>query len=79
MKITSFEKLIENTDFSLLSEQKIALLTLCSQGKELGKMFEDNELIGKLEGIINFIDSIQDLAVDGYGFDKKQIFPNLQE
>lgn len=33
----------------------------------------------KINGIINFIDNIQDLMVDGYGFKLKVIYPKLEK
>ena len=56
--ITSFEQLITRTDFVLLHHQKVAMATLC--GKLSSK--DNSEAFNALEGILNFLDSIQDLT-----------------
>lgn len=55
--ITSLEQLITQTDFVLLHHQKVALATLCS------KLKSDNiDGINAIEGVLNFLDNIQDLT-----------------
>jgi hypothetical protein len=56
--ISSFDQLIKKTDFVLLHHQKVALADLC--GKLSHK--DNSEAINALEGVLNFLDSIQDLT-----------------
>lgn len=62
--ITVLLKLLSSTNWSLLQRQKLALLASL---KDNG----DSEL---LEGLINFLDAIQDWAVDTYGLPEEVVF-----
>jgi hypothetical protein len=61
------EQLIRGIDFPLLKEQKKALLKLVED-------IDNVPLLEKLEGVINLINEVQDLAVDQLGFDENQVF-----
>lgn len=49
-----------------------------------GKRFKENERwliekLNKLDGLINFLDSLQDLLVDEYGFKQSLIFTKTEK
>lgn len=64
---------LKNTDFKLLKKQKTSLINIQSKLNKKGARFTQND-IDTLEGIINLVDSIQDIAVDEYGYSKFHVF-----
>lgn len=71
-KKTRMEDYLKKIGFKLLKEQKAALIKL--QAKlEKDKKFTKKEC-DTLEGMICFIDSIQDIAVDEYGYKEAEVF-----
>jgi hypothetical protein len=62
------KKLIHQMDFNLLKAQKKVLCNLQAKKTVTKSEFD------ALEGIINFIDSIQDIAVDVYGYSTDMVF-----
>lgn len=71
-KQTTMEQFLKNMDFKLLKNQKSTLIKL--QAKiEKDKKFNNKEW-DTLEGMINLIDSIQDIAVDEYGYNERTVF-----
>lgn len=60
-------QLIHTMDFNLLRAQKTVLVEMT--GKE---SLSDAER-ATLEGLLNLIDTIQDLAIDEYGYNKKEV------
>lgn len=73
-KKDSIEDFFKSIDYALLQEQKEELLKFqfdCDYGLPV-------ETLNKLEGLVNFIDSIQDFAVDKLGYKESEIF-NLEE
>jgi hypothetical protein len=65
-------KYLKSMDFKLLKEQKhqlIKMQTKMEKGQKLNQKDWD-----VLEGMINFCDSIQDIAVDEYGYDKRSVY-----
>ena len=71
-KQTTMEEYLKKINFKLLKEQKTTLIKL--QAKiEKDKKFTQKEC-DTLEGMINFIDSIQDIAVDEYGHKETKVF-----
>lgn len=60
--------LIHTMDFKLLKAQKTMLLNM--QSKKTTTTAEWNAI----EGIVNMIDAIQDIATDHYGFDPNEIY-----
>ena len=63
---------LSKTDFSLLSEQKQTLLEMLE-----GKADSTYELTkSHLQGLIHFLDHVQDQAVEA-GVPEKTVFPNL--
>jgi len=70
-KIT-MEEYLKNIDFPLLKEQKMGLLTAM-------KSIEDGPVMDCLDGILNMIDSLQDIAVDQYGMDENEVFQFNEE
>lgn len=65
-------KYLKRMDFKLLKQQKsrlIAMQVKIEQGKKLNQGDWD-----VLEGMINFCDSIQDIAVDEYGYPRKSVY-----
>ncbi len=73
MKAKNIYNLIQNTDFRLLGIQKkqLYLLQLAYPEKENKEVFDN------LEGLINFLDAFQDMAVEYYRIDEKIVFPYL--
>jgi len=62
----------KNTNWKLLSKQKLTLVD--AQGKEI-----EQEFYNALQGIINFLDTFQDSAVNEYSIPEKTVFPKLEE
>jgi hypothetical protein len=62
------EELINGIDWKLLKKQKFHLLKVINNDAVPPKQKES------LEGILNLLDSIQDLAVDFLGVDKNKVF-----
>ena len=60
-------------DFKLLKEQKSALYKMQAKMEKGNSSFTQKE-VDVMEGILNFIDSIQDIAVDEYGYKKESVF-----
>lgn len=69
-KLTAIE-LIHRMDWKLLKAQKMVLTKL--QGKR-SLLPSEHETI---EGILNLFDTIQDAAVDRYGYDEKIVFNKM--
>jgi len=67
-KIKSFEELCKHIDWELLKKQKNTLLNT------INKLEHHNSKVDDLEGILNLIDSIQDLAVDYYEIPEEKVF-----
>lgn len=67
MKAKNAEELLKGIDFPLLKEQKKALLKLIED-------IDNVPVLEKLEGVINLINEVQDLAVDVYGMDENEVF-----
>ena len=64
---TELPEFMKNVDWSLLREQKKSLL-------EVLENIDDVPKLEHLEGIVVFIDAIQDAAVDLYGLDENLVF-----
>lgn len=65
-------KYLSKMDFKLLKEQKSALYKMqvkMEKGQKLNQKDWD-----VLEGMINLCNSIQDIAVDEYGYSEKKVF-----
>lgn len=63
-----------DVDFARLREQKSTLLRLANNPK--GHNLSDQE-VNHLDGLLNFLDALQDQAVDSNGIDEKLVFgPN---
>jgi hypothetical protein len=67
----TFKDFCSHTDWALLAEQKRSINNLIAQGMLSVK------ITTHLEGVIGFIDSIQDLAVDEYGISESVAFPEI--
>lgn len=65
----SFKHLCNETDFFLLANQKREIATLL---KDMTLTSESREAI---DGVINFLDSLQDLATDHEGIPEFYVFP----
>lgn len=65
--IKSIEDFLAKTNFEELKAQKKALLNAVENMDQV-------PTIGKLEGLICFIDAFQDMAVDVYGIDENTVF-----
>lgn len=61
------------TDFKLLKEQKTILIKLQAKLEKPKQKFTKKEWY-TLEGIINFVDYIQDIAVDEYGYPARKVY-----
>jgi hypothetical protein len=71
---TTMSQYLKKMDFKLLKEQKTQLIKLQAKiGKTKDKRFSQKDL-DTLEGMINFCDSIQDIAVDEYGYPERKVF-----
>lgn len=65
-------KYLASHDFKLLKKQKKLLIKIqVKMEKDPG--FTQNEW-DAIEGMLNWIDSVQDIAVDEYGYAEKKIF-----
>ena len=60
------EKFLKNINFTDLKQQKATLV-------EIAEKSEGNEK-DALESIISLIDSLQDTAVDRYGYEEEEVF-----
>ncbi len=65
---TTAYKLIHKMDFKLLKAQKTILNNMLGKKK---LTIAENDAI---DGILNLIDSIQDIACDTYGYDQNEVF-----
>lgn len=65
------EHFFKNTDFVLLAKQKQTLLKLLDPDE---MNFDDPDRMTHLEGLINFLDNFQDLAVES-GIPEEKVFP----
>ena len=63
------ETFLKNTNFKLLKKQKLSLIKLIEKQSGVS-----NKTLEHLDGILNFIDTIQDIAVDEYGYKEKDVF-----
>ncbi len=76
-EFTTADELLEKTDFEQLKDQKMKLLGMIEDyesSPELAKQQTAKEMVG----LVNFIDAVQDYAVDVMGKDEKVVF-NLTE
>lgn len=69
----TIQDLIENTNFNDLREQKSALLAAMSSLHAIGGDSEMQQA-EKLDGLLSFLDAFQDMCVDTYGVDEKEVF-----
>jgi hypothetical protein len=69
--LSTFEGFCSYTNWALLAEQKRSINNLIAQ-----RMLSE-QVTTHLEGVIGFIDSIQDLAVDEYGISESVVFPEI--
>ena len=79
----TIEDLINGIDFKMLKKQKKDLVSVIghleSSAKTVGKVSESSakeiqDQADSLQGILNTIDNLQDLAVDVYGEDENEVF-----
>jgi len=68
-----FSAFFNDTDFKELKDQKSALYAIQAKIEKPKAKFTQKEW-DALEGIINFINSIQDIAVDEYGVKETKVF-----
>lgn len=61
------EEFIEKIDFDLLKKQKSKLFDIIRDSDNV-------EQVEALEGIINLINKIQDIAVDEYNYNENEVF-----
>jgi len=67
------ENFLKKIDFKELKEQKSTLIKLQAKIEKTKPKFTQKEH-DALEGIINLIDSIQDIAVDKFGYKERTVF-----
>ena len=67
-------KILENIDFDLLRKQKAQLIELQYRTTPEGNPVILSKEYDALEGIINLIDEIQDLAVEELGLKEEDVF-----
>ncbi|MEI6586726.1 MAG: hypothetical protein WCL56_11605 [Sediminibacterium sp.] len=65
----NLERFAQQTDFSLLSQQKQTLLNLLD--RDILNVHQDNDLLG----LVNFLDSFQDAVVDSNVLPEEKVFP----
>jgi hypothetical protein len=65
----NLERFAQQTDFSLLSQQKQTLLNLLN--RDILNVHQDNDLLG----LVNFLDSFQDAVVDSNVLPEEKVFP----
>ena len=68
-----FSTFFNDTDFKELKDQKSALYIIQAKMEKPKAKFTQKEW-DALEGLINFINSIQDIAVDEYGVKETKVF-----
>lgn len=68
-----FGEFLNKTDFKDLKNQKSALYAIQTKMEKPKAKFTQKEW-DALEGLINFINSIQDIAVDEYGVKETKVF-----
>jgi len=68
-----FGEFLNKTDFKELKAQKSALYKIQAKLEKPKPKFTQKEW-DALEGLINFIDAIQDIAVDEYGVKETKVF-----
>jgi hypothetical protein len=66
MKYT-MEEFIEKIDFDLLKKQKSKLFDIIRDSDNI-------ETVDLVEGLIILINTIQDIAVDEYGYNENEVF-----
>lgn len=59
-------------DFKMFKGQKTKLLNIQAKMEKPNPKFSQREL-NAIEGMINLCDSIQDVAIDEYGYDKHKL------
>ncbi len=69
MKIEEF---IKNTDYQLLLKQKQSLVELTDPDDNL---FKNPNLIDHIDGLLNFLDGLQDAIVESKILPEKIVFP----
>ena len=68
-----FGEFLNKTDFKDLKDQKSALYTIQANIEKPKAKFTQKEW-DALEGLINFIDAIQEIAVEEYGVKETKVF-----
>lgn len=68
-----FGKFLNDTDLKELKDQKSALYIIQSKMEKPKAKFTQKEW-NALEGLINFVESIQTIAVDEYGIKETKVF-----
>jgi hypothetical protein len=68
------EEFIHRTNFDQLKQQKKAVIEILDRLEKSG-----DDMAEVFEGLLNFIDSFQDLAVDSYGYNEKSVFDLSEE
>lgn len=68
-----FGKFLNDTDLKELKDQKSALYTIQAKMEKPNAKFTQKEW-NALEGLINFVHSIQEIAVDEYGVKETKVF-----
>lgn len=66
------EDFINNIDWDLLRKQKASLIELCDK-------IDSVNTLEHVEGIINLINKLQDIAVDKLGIDEDVVFELTEE
>jgi hypothetical protein len=73
MEPITMAEFIATVNFDELRKQKTALIAAQSTLNAIGAK-EQTNIANELEGLINFIDAFQDIAVDQYGKEAKDVF-----
>lgn len=77
-RATTMEVFLSNFDFNLLKKQKTSLINIQSKMQISNVKFTQKDW-KILEGMLNLIDTIQDIAVDEYGYKETLVFNSYKE
>lgn len=70
---TSMPQFLKKIDFKDLKAQKSRLIMIQAKMENPKAKFTQKD-IDALEGLLNLVDAIQDIAVDEYGFPERTVF-----
>lgn len=72
-----FDMLVEKTDWRELQRQKRVLQSVIGEKEESNSIMEQEDVLQEittLNGLVSFLDHIQDCAADVYGVPEEEVF-----